>query len=175
MVGDPPTLTLTRNGREVDGSIRLLPNMKGITLVPDGFLLPGTEHVATLTVGELISGVVRTEAHTFTTGDAIPAPDLTGRVYSFVLEAECIIEPLGAEIIFSVVPIPPLLINYGEHLGRDLFGYAYCSWRTEPWSGHHHHCISGFAYWPVTPNHRFACRVNCGHRPKNLRPVALAG
>jgi hypothetical protein len=111
VVGDPPTLTLTRNGQEVDGSIRLLPNMKGITLTPDGFLLPNTEYVATLTVGELISGVVRTEAHTFTTGDAIPAPDLTGRVYSFILESECIIEPAGAEILFSVVPIPPLLIK----------------------------------------------------------------
>ncbi|HUT55661.1 MAG TPA: glycoside hydrolase domain-containing protein [bacterium] len=114
VVGVPPTLTLTRNNIAVPSSIRLLPSIKGITLVPAEFLLPLTEYVATLTVGDLNSGIVRQEVHAFTTAGAIPAPDITGRVYSIDLAAGAIIEPTGAEILFAVLPIPPILVKVTE-------------------------------------------------------------
>jgi hypothetical protein len=108
VVGAPPTLTLTRNNIPVPSSIRLLPSIKGITLAPDEFLLPLTPYVATLTVGDLDSGVVRSEVHAFTTADVVPAPDLTGRVYAVDLSGGNIIEPNGAEILFTVISLPPL-------------------------------------------------------------------
>ena len=111
LMGDPPTLILTQNSQAVPGTIRLLPSMKGINLVPDTFLQPNTEYVATLTLGEVETGGVKTEVHHFTTGPLVPCPDLSGRVYSVALGAENIIEPAGAEMIFSALPMPRILLK----------------------------------------------------------------
>ena len=108
---EPLSLTLFQEEIEVPGPIRLLPNMKEITLVPDEFLIPETEYVATLTVGEPMSGEGHTESHRFTTGPITPCPDVTGRVYSLVVGPENIIEPSGAEIMFNLVSIPTILIK----------------------------------------------------------------
>jgi hypothetical protein len=110
-MGDPPTLILAQNHQAVPGTIRLLPNMKGITLVPDLFLLPNTDYVATLTLGEVETGGVTTEVHRFTTGPLVPCPDLSGRVYSVALGAQNIVEPAGAEMIFSALPMPRILLK----------------------------------------------------------------
>jgi hypothetical protein len=111
VVGEPLSFTLFRQDIEVSGSIRLLPNMKEVTLAPDEFLVPEAEYVATLTVGEPMSGEEHTRSHRFSTGPAIPCPDVTGRVYSLVIGAENIIEPSGAEIIFNLVSVPTILIK----------------------------------------------------------------
>jgi hypothetical protein len=111
VVGDPPTLTLFQNGAPVPSSIHLLPNIKGITLMPDGFLAPDAEYSAVLNVGDIRTGVMREQVNTFTTMPMLAAPDLTGRVYAVVVESDSIIEPEGAEVIFTLIPFPPLLVK----------------------------------------------------------------
>lgn len=102
---EPVSLTLTQNGQDVPCAFRLLPAKKVVTLVPDQFLLPGTEYVATLTVGQ------RTASHQFTTAVLTPVPDLTGRVYSVKITPDKILEPTGAEILFWTITIPPILVK----------------------------------------------------------------
>ncbi|HUT55662.1 MAG TPA: Ig-like domain-containing protein [bacterium] len=111
MAGDTPSLTLTAGGQPVPGFIRVLPNLRGITLIPDDFLEPASECVATLTLGTPTTGGVKTEVHTFTTGALDPVPDPSGRVYSMALGATNVVEPPGAEMLFTVIPFPRHLIR----------------------------------------------------------------
>ncbi len=121
LAGDTPSLTLTRSGQPVTGAVTLLPNLRGITLIPDDFLEPTSQYVAAVTLGTPSTGGVKTVVHSFTTGALDPVPDPSGRVYSMALGAANVVSPPGAQMLFAVIPFPRTLIRIN---GLDEPGHA---------------------------------------------------
>ena len=109
VVGDPPAVTLTRNGLQVPGQGHLIPNRKVVIFQPDGFLLPDTEYVATVTIRNMKTGDVKQRTHHFITDSLDPSVSTAGKVYSVKLTVDGTVEPPGAELFIG--DIPPFLFK----------------------------------------------------------------